>query len=255
MAMIYVVVNRTTKSGAEFRMYLMNQLFSFFKQKKFGMASYPILEEGHKSLVRSFVARDEAVPGSRVEFLCGETNSGYFHMPHVAPPHKSGDMHVSITIIQNNVLSMCTPYLVMKQLIGPIDNMSEAEHSQLVDESIIRLVHQPHMTVNRPFFYKDFTKPLPIVIYANLNFLLPYPHDPLCDEHAAPAKAYPDLPIVEANSIPEIIAMALQTVRDEMMMTRRAGEKAGYGKVNSILSPDPMCPCEPPGGPRVMLQR
>jgi len=223
---MYVVINRTTSSGAEFRMYLMNQLFSFFKMKKHGMSTYPVTEECQKALVRSFVAREDAVPGSKVEFLCGETNSGYLFIPHVAPPHKCGDLHVSIAIIQNNVLSLCTPYLVMKDLIGPVDGMLEDEHSQLVDDSIIRLVHQPHMKVNRPFFYQDPARPLPIVIYANLNFLLPYPHAPLVEEHAAPAKIYPELPVVECNSIPEIIVQALRTLRDQMLLSKTALEKA-----------------------------
>ncbi|XP_075247843.1 uncharacterized protein LOC142340947 [Convolutriloba macropyga] len=194
---------------------------------------------GQKAIVRSFVGREDTVPGSKVEFLCGETNSGYLLIPHVAPPHKCGDMHVSIAIIQNNVLSLCTPFLVMKDLIGPIDTMTEEEHSQLVDESIIRLVHQPHMKVNRPFFYRDASRPLPIVIYANLNFLLPYPHTPLIQEHAAPAKVYPDLPVVEANSIPEIIATALRILRDEMMLSRRALEKAALPPTvsNNITTP------------------
>ena len=55
---------------------------------------------GQKAIVRSFVGREDTVPGSKVEFLCGETNSGYLLIPHVAPPHKCGDMHVSIAIIQ-----------------------------------------------------------------------------------------------------------------------------------------------------------
>ena len=176
-------------------------------------------------------------------------NATYISKPHFS---FSTLVNLQICLFKNNVLSLCTPYLVMKRVIGPIDNMTPTDHSQLVDESIIRLVHQPHMTENRPFYYRDNTRPLPIVIYANLNFLLPYPHVPLCEEHAAPARAHPELPIMEANSIPEIIAMALKTLRDQLMLTNKMGDKTRCGATDFVTGTTGIAgPCDPP--PRVML--
>ena len=51
MAVMFVMLHRSTSSGADFRSYLQNQLYSHFKQKKYGMSSYPIQEEGSRFLV------------------------------------------------------------------------------------------------------------------------------------------------------------------------------------------------------------